>query len=346
MNLQDPLVPNRQKSDSVHGTSNELTHANTTNIFLNSPPLFRSNETEAIIKAITDSGAHLWSFKDYWIITLPVVAATIFLPIIIGPVFRFTVRALHKNTAFIVPILMLLTIVASLATSLKVKFAAYTAVILFPFGLTAVVLMICVSITGTDQILWCGYAITYGTSLWIDTFVRDFRIIGTPKGPWVSGLLPPVYLLVTHCGIGNWVHVGLSMKVLIWRWIGMVKGAEGAKRERYRVATIALYHGIAIAYWYNVKDRGTLLAIPFAILTANRVINTLANSSDSFFIWAGFLLVWMFSVIMDRSLAPSHVSGFFIAFFPMWALFGYWAYSDYKTRMHEILRGIWAGKKN
>lgn len=88
MNLQDPLVSKTQASDSVHATSNEMIPANKIDSFLNSPPLFRSNETEAIIKAVTESGAHLWSFKDYWIITLPVVAATIFLPIIIGPVFR------------------------------------------------------------------------------------------------------------------------------------------------------------------------------------------------------------------------------------------------------------------
>lgn len=345
MNLQDPLVSRAQASNSVHATSDELTPANTIDNFLNNPPLFRSNETEAIIKAITESGAHLWSFKDYWIITLPVVAATIFLPIIIGPVFRFTVRKLLKNTAFIVPILMLLTIVASLATSLNDKFTAYTVVILFPFGLTAVALMIYVSITGTDQILWCGFAITYGTSLWIDTFVRNFRIIGTPKGPWVSGLLPPVYLLVTHCGIGNWDHVGLRMKVLLWKWFGMIRGVEGAKRERCRAAIMVLYHGIAIAYWYNVRDQGTLLAIPFAILAANRLLNTFGNPGR-FFIWVGFLIVWTTSVVVDRGLAPSHSSGFFIAFFPVWALFGYWVYLDHKNRIHEIWRGHWAGKKN
>ena len=342
MNLQDPLVSKTQASDSVQATSNELTQANTIDSFLNSPPLFSSNETEAIIKAITESGAHLWSFKDYWIITLPVVAATIFLPIIIGPVFRFTVRKLLKNTAFIVPVLMLLTIVASLATSLKDTFTAYTVVILFPFGLTAVALMFYVSLTGTDQILWCGYAITYGTSLWIDTFVRDFRIIGTPKGPWVSGLLPPVYLLVTHCGIGNWDYIGLRMKVLMWKWFGMIKGAGGAKRERCRAAVMVLYHSIAIAYWYNVRDRGTLLAIPFAILAANRLLNTINDSGPRrFFIWVGFLIIWVCSVIADRSLAPSRSSGFFIAFFPMWALFGYWAYLDHKTRIHGILRRYW-----
>ena len=161
-----------------------------------------------IINAITGSGTHLWSFKGYWIVTLLVVAATIFFPMLVGPVFRYSIRKLLKNTAFIVPILMLLTIVASIATSLKDKFTAYTAVVLFPFGSTAVALMIYASMAGKDQILWCGYAMTYGTSLWIDAFVRDFRIIDTPKGPWVSGLIPPTYLLITHCVISDWRNIG------------------------------------------------------------------------------------------------------------------------------------------
>ena len=234
---------------------------------------------------------------------------------------------------------MLLTIAASLATSLKDTFTAYTAVILFPFGLTAVVLMIYAAMKGTDQILWCGFAITYGTSLWIDTFVRDFRIINTPRGPWVSGLLPPAYMLATHCGISNWIHVDPKLKLLAWKWFGIIKGAEGeTKRERCRAALMLLYHGIAIAYWYNVRDRGTLLAIPFAILATNRLLNSLRDTYPKrFCIWLGFLTIWMCSVAADRNLAPSRFSGFFIAFFPMWALFGYWAYLDHKTRVHELL---------
>lgn len=198
MNLQYPLWSKNHASHSSNPASSNSKRAITTDILPNHMPLPYTNETAAIIDAITQSGAHLFSFKDYWIITLPVVAATIFLPMIAGPVFRFSFRNLLRNTAFIVPILMLLTIAGSLATSVKDKFAAYTVIILFPFGLAVIVLMLYSSIKGKDQVLWCGYAITYGVSLWIDTFIRDFRIFNTPKGPYVSGLLPPAYMLVTQ----------------------------------------------------------------------------------------------------------------------------------------------------
>lgn len=46
-------------------------------------------------------------------------------------------------------------------------------------------------------------------------------------------------------------------------------------------------------------------------------------------------------MIADRSLAPSRSSGFFITFFPIWALFEYWAYLDHKTHIHEVLLRYW-----
>lgn len=345
MNLEDPLWSKEGSPNSASGVANGSTMANTIDSPSNNMSLFNTNETDTITNAITGSGTHLWSFKDYWIVTLPVVVATIFLPIIVGPIFRYSVKKLLKNTAFIVPILLLLTIVASIATSLKDKFTAYTVAILFPFGFTGVALLIYASMAGKDQILWCGYAITYGTSLWIDTFVRDFRIIDTPKGPWVSGLLPPTYLLITHCGISDWRNIGPRLKVFTWKCVGMDQGAE--KGFVRRAVPIILYHIFAIPYWVKVRDRGTLLAIPFAILVANRLLNTTRDSNPKrFFIWLGFLFIWICSVAADTNLAPSRLSGFFIAFFPMWALFAYQAYLDHKTRIHEALRKKWRVKEN
>ena len=345
MNLKDPLWSKKGSPSSAPGAANGSTMATTIDSPSNNASLFNTIETDAIINAITGSGTHLWSFKDYWIVTLPVVAATILLPIIVGPVFRYSIRNLLQNTAFIVPILMLFTIVASIATSLKDKFTAYTAVILFPFGLTAVALMIYSSMSGKDQVLWCGYAITYGTSLWIDTFVRDFRIIGTPKGPWVSGLIPPTYLLITHCGISDWRNMGPRLKVFCRKCVGMDQGAE--KGLVRRAVPIVLYHIFAIPYWVKVRDRGTLLAIPFAILVANRLLNCTRDSNPKrFLVWLGFLFIWICSVAADRGLAPSRFSGFFIAFFPMWALFAYQVYLDHKPRIHEALREKRRGRGN
>ena len=345
MNLKDPLWSKKESPNSAPEVANGSTMAKITNSASNNVSLFNTNETDAIINAITGSGTHLWSFQDYWIATLPVVVATIFLPIIVGPVFRYSIKNLLKNTAFIVPILMLLTLAASLTTSLMDKFAAYTAVVLFPFGGTAAFFLIYAPVTGKDQILWCGYAITYGTSLWFDSFVRDFRIIDTPKGPWVTGLIPPIYLGITHCGISGWRNIGPRLKAFTWKCIGMDQGAE--KRFVRRAVPIVLYHIFAIPYWWKVRDRGTLLAIPFAILVANRLINSFNDSnSKRLVVWLGFLFIWIGCVAADRGLAPSRFSGFFIAFFPIWALFAYRAYLDHKTRIHEVLRQKRRGKLN
>ena len=344
MNLKDPLWSKKGPPNSAPGAANGSTIANVVDSPSNNTSLFSTNETDYVINAITGSGTHLWSSEDYWIITLPVVAATIFLPIIVGPLFRYSIRKLLKNTAFIVPILMLLTIVASISTSLKDKFRVYTVAVLFPFGWTAAALLVYASMAGKDQILWCGYAITYGTSLWIDMFVGDFRIIDTPKGPWVSGLIPSTYLLITHCGISDWRNIGPRLKIFTRKCVGMDRGAE--KGFVRRAVPIILYHIFAIPYWVKVRDRGTLLAIPYAILVANRLLNTLCQPNPKrFWVWVGFLFIWICSVAADRNLAPSRFSGFFVAFFPMWTLFAYQAYLDYKTRIHEALREKWRGRK-
>ena len=344
MNLKDPLWPKKGSPKSATGVANGSTVANITDSPSNNISLFNTNESDAIINAISGSGTHLFSFQDYWIVTLPVVAATIILPIIVGPVFRYSIRNLLKNTALVVPILMSLMIAAGIATSLKDIIGAYTMVVLFPLGVTAVVLVVYSSLSRKDQVLGCGYAITYGTSLWIDMFVRDNGINDMPKGPWVSGLIPPAYLFVTYSGISDWRNIGPRLKVFTWKCVGLDQGAK--KGWKRRAVPILLYHIFAIPYWLKVRDRGTLLAIPFAILAANRLLNTISDFTPKrFFVWVGFLFIWICSVAADRNLAPSRSSGFFIAFLPMWALFAYQAYLDHKARIHKALRK-WRGKGN
>ena len=106
-----------------------------------------------------------------------------------------------------------------------------------------------------------------------------------------------------------------------------------------RAVPIILYRVFAIPYWVKERERGTLLAIPFAILVAN---TTRGSNPKRFLVWLGFLFIWICSVAADRSSAPSRFSGFCIAF-PMWASFVYQAYLDHKSRIHEEKR---RGKEN
>ena len=124
----------------------------------------------------------------------------------------------------------------------------------------------------------------------------------------------------------------------------MEQGAE--KGLGRRAVPIILYHVFAIPYWVKVRDRGALLAIPFAILVANRPLNTTRDSNPKrFLVWLGSLFIWICSGAADRSTAPSRFSGVCIAF-PMWALFAYQAYLDHKSRIHEALREERRGKEN
>ena len=177
MNLKDPLWSKKGPPNSAPGVANGSTIANIVDSPSNNTSLFSTNETDYVINAITGSGTHLWSFEDYWIITLPVVAATIFLPIIVGPVFRYSIRNLLKNTAFIVPILMLLTIVASISTSLKDKFRVHGCGP-FPLWLDGCsALGICINgWKGPNSVVWvCHYVWNESLDRYVRGRLQDHR---------------------------------------------------------------------------------------------------------------------------------------------------------------------------
>ena len=329
MNLENPLWPSKIAAAGDLVLSNGS--INSTVFHPNNESLL-SDDTQAIIQAVNDSGPHLFTFKDYWIISGPVVIITTLFPILIGPVFRKIIRGLKDHTMLIVPFLMLLTIVASVATSVSENFTSFTVLTLLPFALAAVSLLVYSSVRGKDQLLWLGFAITYGCSLWIDTFISHFRIIGVPEGPWTVGLAPPLYILATHCG----VHLPQKWKEAITAWSTKVSGEDGsANGEGLRLILAIIYYGAAIGWWYNKRDHGTFLAIPFALLAVNRIIYSLKFDGPYVF-WIVFAIIWFISVMADNNFNyDSRASGAFITFLPMTTIFLRWSWRGRKLRVRE-----------
>jgi hypothetical protein len=112
MNLIDPLS-NSTPNVIVPSSSND-----------SSP--FSQNQTASIVNAITTSGTHLWSFKSYWYITIPLTIATIFLPLVAGAIFRTVSRFLYRyrtswrliTTIFAIVLAAILFVVAELQSEL------------------------------------------------------------------------------------------------------------------------------------------------------------------------------------------------------------------------------------
>jgi hypothetical protein len=91
MNLIDPLW---STTDGQNATPNVVSPSN------NDSSPFTQNQTASIVTAIMDSGTHLWSFKSYWCITIPLTITTIFLPLIAGAIFRAASRFLYRNRTY------------------------------------------------------------------------------------------------------------------------------------------------------------------------------------------------------------------------------------------------------
>jgi hypothetical protein len=88
MNLIDPLW---RTADGQNSTPNVIVPSSSDS------SLFTQNQTASIVNAIMGSGTHLWSFKSYWYITIPLTIATIFLPLVAGAIFRAVSRFLYRN---------------------------------------------------------------------------------------------------------------------------------------------------------------------------------------------------------------------------------------------------------
>jgi hypothetical protein len=88
MNLIDPLW---RTTDRQNSTPNVIVPSS------NDSSPFTQNQTASIVNAITGSGTHLWSFKSYWYITIPLTITTIFLPLVAGAIFRAVSRFLYRN---------------------------------------------------------------------------------------------------------------------------------------------------------------------------------------------------------------------------------------------------------
>ena len=113
MNLHDPLWPRGHAAANDSGPSNASYNAKTRG---QGNDTALSADAQAIISALASSGPHLFTFKQYWIVSVSVVVATILFPILIGPIFRSIFRQFQKNKAFLIPAFVFCVIGADVAS--------------------------------------------------------------------------------------------------------------------------------------------------------------------------------------------------------------------------------------
>ena len=331
MNLSDPIwgpvIPAATSSDSSTNSTSNTTNSTG----------FSQNQTNAIIGEIASSGAYLWNFKLYWIISAPVTLATILLPLVAGPIFRSTLRAFYRNRTYLRPLAGIIVLAGFVALDVALKGYLYTIVFGVTLGTVALYMLCRASRSGKNQVIWCGYSIIFAASFTIDQLANT-----GPVG--ISGYVSLGYLLVA------WLRPEIRKPLqgitrhyvqLRDKWLDYIH--TQSNRRTWQVVVVIIYYGFAILVSNLVPSYGRLamFSIPFGVLSINRVIRSFF-AQKHVFRWVLYTIIFGFSLIIDLASTVGGVGGFtgFTGFFPMSYLFVFYIYNDHILFFRNQLRRL------
>ena len=325
MNLSDPIwgpiIPAAPSSDSPRNSTSNTTNSTG----------FSQNQTNAIIGEIASSGAYLWSLKLYWIISAPVTLATILLPLVAGPIFRSTVRAFYRNRTYLRPLVAIIILGGFTYIDVAVEGDAYT----LGFGITlsavALYMLYRASRSGKNQVIWCGYSITFAASFTIDQLVNP--------GPFgISGYVSLGYLLVA------WLRPEIRKPLqfitshyvqLRDKWLNFIH--TKINRWTWQVVVIIIYYGFASLVYKFMSPYGRLaiFSIPLGVLSINRSIRSFFAQKHVYH-WRLYTFIFLLSLTLDLA-TPVHG---FTCFLPMSYLFVFYIYHDHVLFFRKQLQRL------
>jgi hypothetical protein len=122
MNVKDPLWPTNSvgNSNTTSPVSNVAAaiYAAATSTTPTPVSTATTNLTEAFIEALgSQPGSYLFDFKEFWYIAVSVTAATIFLPLFAGVIFRATVQFSYNQREVWMTLVFIIAIGGSIALS-------------------------------------------------------------------------------------------------------------------------------------------------------------------------------------------------------------------------------------
>ena len=326
MNLKDPLWNLKHIFDMNDSVSTITADTYAPRIFSNVSETLLTHEMDALIEAFQSSGTHMWSFKTYWIISLPVTVLTILFPIFAGRIFQFSVRNLIRYQGYVVPIWMVLYIALGLVLSTRHQTLAYRLIFHIPLFIGAALAVYFSSFYGKYQCLSVGFAMIFWVCFWIDIEILpglDYKM------PLSSGLGPPTYILITITLFQ--VKLDRHVELYMYKIFDIIDGKKGRKRREYlRIGLMILYYGIAFPYFWFVPDSGLISATIFFSVSINRMLRFgFQEDYGSLFAWLGFCVIVVCSLVVDNIyIKGDHLRGILTSYLPMSAIFGYWAFRN------------------
>ena len=291
----------------------------------------------AIIAEISSSSPYLWDFKLYWIIVGPTTLATILLPLIAGPVLRWTLKTFHRNRIYLRPLVALLCIGALIALDWFVSPTVYLYLFGISFGSVAAYTLIRASYTGRDQLIWCGYSVTFAASFTMDNLIASLGNVG------ICGYMSITYLILVFLRPEIEEIVGPRLAQLLQKVMRHSPTMQRETLDKIRTLksnllfregiAIILYYGFAVliflklSMWYSL----CLFTIPHLVFSTNRLIRSVCTRKLLPH-WLLYVIIFWLSFAVDYD-APT-VYGL-TCFFPMGYLFCLWIFLDHKPFFYK-----------
>ena len=325
MNLRNPLwgpvIPNSTSSASLPSSTPDSTSS-----------MGLSQDQNTIIAEIASSSPYLWDFRLFWIIAGLMTLATILLPVIGGPIFRWTVKTFHRNMVYLRPLIALLLLGALAALDYFIPTTPYWYVFGFSFGSVAGCTLIYASYTGKDQLIWCGYSIIFAASFTMDELVDFLGPDVGLCGYWSLTYLILVWMrrevkeLVTHRLAQLLQRVIRHLPTTLCKALGKLRALLPDLRVR-KVMAFLLYYGLAVLLYFLLSNIGSLcfFGIPHGVLSINRLIRS-ACTREYFPYWLIYAgIVWLSFIVTYKFPVYALTS-----FLPMAYLFPFWVFLDHK----------------
>ena len=331
MNLSSPiwgpLIPSSTSNPSLASSTPTL----------NSSLGFSQDQMNAIIAEISSSSPYLWDFKLYWIIVGPTTLATILLPLIAGPVLRWTLKTFHRNRIYLRPLVALLCLGALIALDYFIPPTIYLFLFGISFGSVAGYTLIRASYTARDQLIWCGYSVTFAASFTMDNLIRSLANVG------ICGYMSLMYLILVWLRPEVEELVGRRLAQLLQKvmrhsptiqrkTLDKLRALESDLRVRKGIAII-FYYGFALLMFYYLPMWYSLclFSIPHCVFSTNRLIRS-ACTRKLLPHWLLYAIIFWLSFAVDYD-APT-VYGL-TCFFPMGYLFCLWIFLDHKPFFYK-----------
>ena len=301
MNLKDPLwssfiatAPNSSAIINSTGFSN-----------LSASSLIFPGDTGTLLSATTNSGSHLWDFKSYWYLTVPITVATIVLPLIAGKIFRMTLQSFYRYQfywrASLVICFLAVLIVINIEIPPLIGFGFY----IFVFGIiqggVAFVGLTWASIAGKRQIIWVGFS-----TIVVLSFSINLGLLFVSETFRLTGFLPLIFLFMTWTRDDSLALIRIAfqhLRVLIPSRIfdslrGVLKAARlhlGWFQFMLAICSIALFLALHVT-----TPKGTYIGLvsgSFGPLAYNRLLRSLTRRDRNY--WIAFSIVVATSTILD-----------------------------------------------